>query len=641
MSEGRAQDPSTQGEPILADEDARLGWTNRLVPAAVVLVTVLAFLPSLGNGFVNWDDPINLEGNPHYRGLGWSNLRWMFTTFHAGPYQPLSWVTLGADYVVWGMDARGYHLTSLLFHAATVLAFYFLALRLFERVAGRVAGNRIQEMQIAAAVAALLFGVHPFRVESVAWATERRDVVSGLFFMLTLLAYLRACEPGRDSSERLRWLGASLLVYLASLLGKGMGITLPLVLVILDVYPLRRLGTGRGDWFGPEARGVWLEKLPYLALAVVIGAVGVIGQISMGAVATLGQYGLERRIGVALFATAFYLYRTVMPVDLSPLYPMPRHLSLTEWRYVLSAGVLAAITIVAVLARRRWLAGLAVWISYLGMLAPVTGLTQMGPQIAADRYTYLPCLGWALLGGWAVGWARRGRFVATIVRVMAGLVVVVLGVLTWRQTTIWHDSVSLWEHAGRIYPGSHLIQRNWGAALGAVGDRPGAAVHYREAVRLAPESGEAHNNLGLALAGLGEVYKAVEHLRTAIDLKPTDGSFYYNLANTYVKLGRLGQAVKNYHLALKHRPSLVQARINLANTLSRLGRDDEAEKQWLLAIDENPQAASAYANLATELIRQGRNAEAVKLLRSGIRACPADGRLRLLLEKAQPARANR
>jgi tetratricopeptide (TPR) repeat protein len=660
------EEPCQPQTPGTISEDRLPSWSAWAVPLIVVVVTFVAFLPSLQNGFVNWDDQFNFTENPRYRGLGWANLRWMFTTFHAGPYQPLSWLTLGLDYVLWGMDARGYHLTSLILHTGTVLAFYFLAVQLIRLAVGKPAVYDSFGLRISAASAALLFGVHPLRVESVAWATERRDVVSGLFFMLTLLAYLKACQFDQKKPGRRRWLALSLLAYVASLLGKGIGITLPLLLVLLDVYPLRRLrwaahrfSGGEGEfvcptaeamrqpflkWSEPMVRMIWLEKVPFFIFAVVVGLLGVSGQVGTGAVATLDQYGLERRLGVSLFAAGLYLYKTVVPANLSPLYPMPQELDLFSWPYLLSGGVLLAITIAAAKHRHRAPGGLVAWLSYLVLLAPVSGLTQMGPQIAADRYTYLSCLGFALFGGWAVYWLRtekrdgsvfRGKTLPSPFPILAtvpgGLAVLLLASLTWFQTTIWHDSVSLWRHAGRIYPASHLIQQNWGAALGAAGDQEGALAHYREAARLAPQSADAQNNIGLALVALGRAAEAETHLRRAIELKPTHAAAYYNLANAMVQLGRLDEAARNYRLALERRGDLLPARVNLAGVLERQGGIAQAETEWQAVIRQDPATGIAYDRLAMILSRQGRYREALDVLRRGVAHCPGEKSLNLRL----------
>ena len=234
------------------------GW---LVPVLIAVLTGAAFFPALENGFVDWDDEKTLLDNPNYRGLGWDQLRWMFTTFYMGHYQPLSWMTFGLDYLLWGIDPFGYHLTNLLLHTANAVLFYFLTLRLLSLPARAVPGEFA--LQVAAGFAALVFALHPLRVESVAWVTERRDVLSAFFLLWTILCYLRATAGAEGDSARWRWLSAAVIVYGLSLLSKAGGITLPVVLLVLDVYPLRRLGVEAGKWFGPAARQVWWEKVPF------------------------------------------------------------------------------------------------------------------------------------------------------------------------------------------------------------------------------------------------------------------------------------------------------------------------------------------------------------------------------------------
>ena len=241
--------PGISGEVAPASDAPRLAGhvltaSRWLPPIAVIALTLVAFLPVLDNGFIpNWDDRTNFLDNPHYRGLGSAQLRWMFTTFHAGHYIPLTWLSLGLDYLLWGLNPAGYHLSSLLLHAATALAFYFLAVRLF-RFALPPATSPAA-LRWGAAMAALLFAVHPLRVESVAWATERRDVLSGLFYVLALLCYVKAATaPAETAPARLepRWYALSLTCFAAALLSKSIVVTLPVTLVVLDVYPLRRLG---------------------------------------------------------------------------------------------------------------------------------------------------------------------------------------------------------------------------------------------------------------------------------------------------------------------------------------------------------------------------------------------------------------
>src|SRR5262245_51984023 len=235
-----------------------------LIPGLVAVITFIVFSPALRNGFVNWDDLGTLVENQNFRGFTWSHLRWMFTTFHLGHYQPLSWLTFSLDYLLWGMNAFGYHLTNILLHSANAVLFYFVTLRLLA-IAAPISSAVVLNMAVG--FSALVFAIHPLRVESVAWATERRDVLSGFFLLLTVFTYLKAVGAEMRPSSRRGWMGVSALFYVLSLFSKASGMTLPLVLLVLDVYPLRRLGGGVGKWFGPDARRVWLEKLPFFIAA--------------------------------------------------------------------------------------------------------------------------------------------------------------------------------------------------------------------------------------------------------------------------------------------------------------------------------------------------------------------------------------
>ena len=228
-------------------------WTPWLAPGLIAFVTIAAFLPVLHNQFVTWDDDQNFLGNLHYRGLAWPHLRWMWTTLHMGHYAPLTWMTLGLDHLLWGMNPVGYHLTSLLLHATNAVVFYFLVRQLLP-LALPGPSERDHALAVSAGFAALVFGIHPLRVESVAWVTERRDVLSGLFFLSTILAYLRACE--REAHGR-RWYWLSVALFGCALLSKSMAVSLPVVLLILDVYPLRRLGGSSGGGASPRAAFTW------------------------------------------------------------------------------------------------------------------------------------------------------------------------------------------------------------------------------------------------------------------------------------------------------------------------------------------------------------------------------------------------
>src|SRR5438132_2776639 len=375
-------------------------WVRWLAPLLVALFTLAAFLPALQNQFVNWDDKDNFLDNPHYRGLGWTHLRWMWTT-HLGHYIPLTWMTLGLDYLLWGMNPVGYHLTSLVLHAANAVVFFFVVCRILTLA---LPAPSERGHALTAGFAALVFAIHPLRVESVAWVTERRDVLSGLFYLLTILVYLRDCERG----ERGRgWYWLSVAVFVCALLSKSMVVNLPVVLLILDVYPLRRLGGAIGWWSEP-ARRVYVEKIPFVLLAAAASAIAVMAQVSIHAALPLAQLGVPSRLAISAYGLSFYLGKMIVPVNLSPIYELPRTVSPWAMPFILSFGLAVAITAIVLTLRRRVLGLPAAWLAYLVVLLPVLGIFQSGPQIAADRYTYLAGLGWAILAGAGLlsSWSR-------------------------------------------------------------------------------------------------------------------------------------------------------------------------------------------------------------------------------------------
>jgi tetratricopeptide (TPR) repeat protein len=490
-----------------------------LPPGLVVVVTLTAFLPTLGNGFASWDDALNFLDNPHYRGLGPAQLRWMFTTFHAGHYIPLTWLSLGLDYLLWGLHPGGYHLTSLLLHAATALAFYFVSLRLLRLALPPTPTPAA--LRWGAALAALLFAVHPLRVESVAWATERRDVLSGLFYVLALLCYLKALERAPAArprshvswSARLRlrlpplWYGLTLACFAAAVLSKSIAVTLPVTLLVLDVYPLRRLG-GSAGWRAPRP---WLEKLPFFALSVVATVVAFAALLPLGNARSVADMGFGLRALLSVYGLAFYLLKTVMPLDLSPLYPLS--VTITWWHFAIVAGT----AVVAVLMRRRWPAFTAVCLVYAITLAPVLGFFHNGPQAVADRYSYLACLGWALLVGAAAAHAWAG---ARVVRAVLCVAILALALLTWQQTSVWRSAVTLWSHAASQASGGRAAHANLADALDAAG-RPGEAIpHYLEALRRSAKKAPWHVRLGRLYARAGDDSTAGRHLSEALAEEP-------------------------------------------------------------------------------------------------------------------------
>src|SRR2546426_10837597 len=325
----------------------RLELQHAVISLVIAFSTFAAFLPALQNQFVSWDDATNFLDNPHYRGLAWSHLRWMWTT-HLGHYIPLTWMTFGLDYLLWGLNPVGYHLTSLLLHTANAVVFFFLVRRILT-LALPSPSERGHALVVSAVFAALVFAIHPLRVESVAWVTERRDVLSGLFYLVTILMYLRACEGGARSRG---WYWLSVAVFVCALLSKSMVVNLPVVLLILDVYPLRRLGGALGWWSEP-ARRIYVEKIPFVLLAAAASAIALVSLFSIHAAASLAQLGVPSRLAISAYGLCFYLWKMILPVNLSPIYELPRTVSPWAMPFILSFGLAVAITAMVLTLRRR------------------------------------------------------------------------------------------------------------------------------------------------------------------------------------------------------------------------------------------------------------------------------------------------
>ncbi len=596
-------------------------WVRWLAPLLVALFTLAAFLPALQNQFVNWDDKDNFLDNPHYRGLGWTHLRWMWTT-HLGHYIPLTWMTLGLDYLLWGMNPLGYHLTNLLLHAANAVVFFFVVRRILT-LALPSPSERGHALAVSAGFAALVFAIHPLRVESVAWVTERRDVLSGLFYLVAILLYLRACERGARGRG---WYWLSVAVFVGALLSKSMVVNLPVVLVILDVYPLRRLGGSIG-WRSEPARRVYVEKIPFVLLAAAASAIAVMAQSSVHAVASLAQLSVPGRVAISTYGLSFYLWKMVVPVNLSPVYELRPPVNPWATPFLLSYGVVLALTAIALALRRRVPGLPAAWVAYIVVLLPVLGIFQSGPQIAADRYTYLAGLGWAILAGAGLlsCWrsSRRSKTGTPATWLLAGIafcVVVGLGVLTWNQVHVWHYSEKLWSHAVAIDPGSAVGEYSRGLVLAQQGKLTEAMEHYQTALRINPDYADAHNNVGAVLADQGRLAEAIEHYREALRLKPDYADAHYNWGNALAQQGKPAEAIEHYRQALRIKPDDALSHTNWGVELAQQDKLAEAIDHFREALRIKPDDALAHRNLGLALTQQGKPAEAFEHFQQAGRA---------------------
>jgi tetratricopeptide (TPR) repeat protein len=575
----------------------------------------------------------------------------MFSTFHSGHFQPLSWVTLGLDYLIWGTNPFGYHLTSLIMHAANAVIFYFVCRLLFIKFFSTAHEETGWQLDISAALATTLFALHPLRVESVVWATERRDVLSGGFFLGAVYCYLRA-NAEKVPAVRLhnRWLLLAFVAQLFSLLSKATAMTLPLVLVVLDFYPLQRLHGTLRNRFTVESRRMLWEKLPFLALSILFGVIALLAQQASGALRAVQQYFLSYRLGQGFYGICFYLWKTLLPLRLSPLYELPYDFG--EWAplFIACAAISALLTLLVIIMRRRCPWAAACWAYYVIVLAPVLGVVQSGPQLVADRYSYLSCLSWsALLGGFFFYWLRSSRLNAKPARLITAAVVMIastlsLSILTLTQVGVWRDSETLWKHVLRVTPNSAIAAYNLGKVyegsgkpqdsvdlyrravsinptyadahynlarlLAKHGIADEAISHYREAIKFRANDAETHNNLGQLLAMNGDVAAALSEYRQVLALDPQFAKTYFNLGRLFVLSGAPEKAIDNFQQALKLEPGVAEVHVALADAYAQLGSIDEAIVQLNAAVKLRPEMAEAQVALARLLAAQGRNSEA-------------------------------
>jgi len=558
---------------------------------AAAVLTFLVFLPALKNNFLKgWDDGVNLIENPYFHGFGRAQLKWMWTTHLMEHYIPLTWMSFGLDYVLWKDNSLGYHLTNILLHALNAGLLFWLALVLYklcgpEATDGEVSGRRRAALLLGAGFAALFFSLHPLRVESVAWATERRDMLSTAFYLFAVLAYLRRFKEPQNGVflERPGYYWLSLGLFAASLLSKEMTVTLPVALVVLDIYPLRRLGSTPADWLRPAARWVWIEKIPFLAVSLADGIMTLYVSLGHHVADTLQETSWISRVAITVYGTAFYLLKTVAPVHLSALYPLTRHkLDPAAAPFLISLTVVAGITAAAVALRRRFPAILAVWVVYIATLLPVSGIFQNGHQIAADRYTYLPSLGLALLAGAAVsfGWMMLPGAVLRRT-VVAGAAATILAFLIWRtglQIPVWHNDETLWTQAVAEEPSAWALG-DLGSAYFDDGDTVGAVELYQRAIALDPRYGYAHFNLGAAYLDLNRLTDALREFRVAQELLPNFAPAFDGSGNALSLQGKLDEAIRDYRRVVQLSPDYLQGRHNLEVALARKQRQTQPANQ--------------------------------------------------------------
>jgi len=602
-----------------------------LIASALLGLLVLAvFGRTIGYGFVNYDDSFYVYENAAVtQGLTLDGIARMFTAPQHHDWVPLTALSHALDWQLYGSWAGGHHLSNVLLHALSSI--------LLLQVLWRMTGLFWRSCMVAA-----LFAIHPLHVESVAWISERKDVLSGLFFMLVLAAYERYARQG--TPLRYAWV---LLFLILGLMSKAMLITLPFLLLILDVWPLRRLEQH-------SFKRLVLEKLPLLLPCLIVTWIGM--RINGPAAVLSERFSLALRVQNALVSSVDYLRQMLCPVDLAVLYPYPIH-GISTAMVLASTLLLLAITAVAFFYRRKqpWL--LAGWCWYLGMLVPVSGLIPPGEFAKADRYTYLPQIGLYIAIVWMLSHVlsshQAGR---KVLATLAALSLSGSAVLAWHQCGHWQNSNTLWQHTLASTGPNANAHYNLGLALKVDGRKDEAIQHYREALQIQPhhvgaryslgnlllekglmaEAAEhldqvlqvepnhprAHADLGVAQAAQGQVLPAMEHFQTALNLDPGLADAHSNLGNALLQQGRLEEAVTHYLAALKINPRHADAHYNLGTVLSQQNKTDEAIEHYQKAIETAPGMVQAHNNLAIALTQKGRVEEAASHYEAALKIRP-------------------
>jgi Flp pilus assembly protein TadD len=617
-----------QDEPRLS---AAPIWDRYAVVMAIVLVILVgaAFAPCLENGFV-WDDEPNFLTNPSYRGLGWPQIRWAWDSFLLGVYQPLGWMILEAQYVVFGLNPWGYHFTSLILHALNTVVLFVLTVPLLAccRPGGEPEDSKV--CTLGAGLAVALFAVHPLRTEVVAWASCQTYLPCALFYMLAILAYLRAVRerPG----PRWGWLAASWFLFAAALLSKAVAVSLPVVLLILDVYPLRRLAGGPRRWLGRDVRNVWWEKVPFLALSLIFVRLALLAKAHETDQLRIQGRGFGTRIAQACYASWFYLIKTVVPTNITAFYPLPERMGLLKPPFLLSLVATLALSVGLFLLRRRWPGLLAVWLSYLVILAPNLDLVRAGIQLAADRYSYVAMTGVTVLvaAGLCRVWQAAGRVRPAALGLAAAGVGAVLSliVLTRDQCRTWRTTETLWTHA--LSHGSErgsVPHNNLGMVLMRQGRLDEAKDQCALALRLNPEYADAHGNLGMILSRQGRFDEARAEYAEALRLNPNQASAHINLGVMLLAQGRVEEALAHCEEGVRLKPRNPNAHFNLGVVYFRQGRLAEAAAQYVetLRIDPNNVEALKYLSLVWAAHPEARYRDGRRAVAAASRACELTG----------------
>lgn len=583
----------------------------------VSLLTFIVYLKTLHNNFINWDDDLYIFENPHIDSFDLAFLKWAFFDFYAANWHPLTWMSHALDYALWVLNPVGHHLTNNIIHAANTFLVVVLTARLLDiyreraQAEGKYTFLDDRRSLIAGGVAGLLFGLHPVHVASVAWVAERKDLLCALFFLLSIMAYLSAVKrvergAGRTSLTpgALRY---ALCLFVLALLSKPMAVSLPIVLLILDWFPLRRIQSAA------SLRSALVEKILFFGLSIISSVLTILAQQSGNAMHMMKFLPLSTRLAVAAESLLAYLWKMVLPLNLNPYYPYPDEVSFLSFEYLVAILLVLGTTLLCAVLIRKTKLYAAVWSYYVVTLIPVLGIIQVGGQAMADRYTYLPSLGPFLVVGVLTAWVSRKadsikKLTAKSFILFAAIILLFISMtyLTVRQISVWKNDFTLWnhviEHQSRGVP---FVYYHRGLAAMEMGRFDGAIQDFNKAIALDPSDYNAYVNRGLLFIESGQTDKALEDLDKAISLNPGSFEAYSNKGMAYGKAGMLDRAIEQFSKAIEINPDAEIAYGNRGLAYALIGQSDRALEDLNKAIQLDPDYEEAYFNRGNLYVKFG------------------------------------